>query len=67
MSDDATKLIHAFSALQPKERHAVIVELARIADNDAGPISDDELSLTGNELFSMYDQEETESGKTEAR
>ncbi len=67
MSDTAQPPIHAFTALPPDERHAVIVELARIADKDAGPVSDEELSLSGNEIFSMYDKEEGEPGETKVR
>lgn len=68
MSDNATQLINAFTALSPNERHAVIVELVRIADNDSGPVSDEELSLSGDEIFSMYDgEEEAGSGETETR
>jgi len=55
MSDDAAQLINAFSALSPEERYAVVVELARISEADAGPVSDDELTVSGAELFSMYD------------
>jgi len=65
MTDDAKQLINAFAALPPQEKHAVIVELARIAD--AGPVSDDELTQAGAEIFTMYDGEEAESGDTETR
>lgn len=67
MSDDAVRLLNAFAALPPKERYAVIVELARISETDAGPVTDEELALAGDELFSMYDTEEAESGGTETR
>ncbi len=67
MSDDAAQLISAFSALPPDERYMVFVELARIAEIDAGPISDDELTQTGDELFAMYDREEADSGDSETR
>ena len=67
MSDDAAQLISAFSALSPDERYAVIVELARISEADAGPVSDDELTISGAGIFSMYDAEEAGSGETETR
>ena len=67
MSDEAAQLIDAFAALPPHERYAVIVELARISEADAGPVSDDELTNAGAELFSMYDDEEAEGGNAETR
>jgi hypothetical protein len=67
MTDDAKQLINAFIALAPLERYAVIVELAGVAEADAGPISDDELTIAGAEIFSMYDAEEASSGDTETR
>jgi len=67
MSDDAAQLINTFAALSPRERYTVIVELARISEGDAGPVSDEELTLAGAEIFSMYDSEEAESGDTEPR
>jgi hypothetical protein len=39
MSDDAAQLINTFAALSPRERYTVIVELARISEGDAGPVS----------------------------
>ena len=44
------------------QRHAVLVELARVSENDAGPITDDELSFVGAEVFAMYDHEEADHG-----
>lgn len=67
MSEAATQLIDAFTALPATERRAVLVELARIAENDAGPITEDELSLAGAEVFAMYDREEAGNGEAEAR
>lgn len=67
MSDDAKQLISAFAGLAAEERYAVIVELARISEADAGPIADDELTAAGAELFSMYDAEEAACGDSEAR
>jgi hypothetical protein len=67
MSDDAKQLVNAFTSLAPQERYAVIVELAGISEVDAGPISDEELTIAGAELFSMYDAEEGPDGDTQAR
>ena len=39
MDNNIAQLIGAFAALPPDERHAVIVELARISEDDAGPLS----------------------------
>lgn len=58
MSEEARQLIEAFTALAAPERYAVLVELARISEADAGPVTDDELTFAGVELFSMYDAEE---------
>lgn len=44
-----------------------MVELAGISEADAGPISDDELTLAGAELFSLYDAEEDPRGDAETR
>jgi len=65
MSDEAKQLINAFADLDAQDRYAVIVELAGISEVDAGPISDDELTIAGAEIFSMYDAEEASSGDTE--
>lgn len=67
MTDGAKQLLHAFSSLAPEERYAVIVELAGIAEADAGPISDAELTIAGAELFSMYDAEEATNGDAQTR
>ncbi len=67
MSDDAKQLVNAFTSLAPEDRYAVIVEIAGISEADAGPISDDELTTAGAELFSMYDAEEAASGDTKTR
>ncbi|MEO8271889.1 MAG: hypothetical protein ABI557_19355 [Aureliella sp.] len=66
MSDAANNLIEAFSALPLTERHAVLVELARISELAAGTITDDELTYAGEQVFAMYDAEEAEHGKTNA-
>lgn len=67
MSDDARQLVNAFTSLAPLERYAVIVELAGISEADAGPISDDELTMAGVELFSMYEAEEATRGDAKTR
>jgi hypothetical protein len=67
MSDAAAQVINAFSTLPPNERHAVLIELARISETDAGAITDDELTSAGAELFAMYDNEETNLGNAGAR
>ncbi len=67
MSDAATQLIDTFASLPPHERHAVLVELARISETDAGSISDEELTFAGAEVFAMYDREEAKGGNGETR
>lgn len=64
MTAAAHRLIDAFSALPFSERHAVLVELARISENDAGSLTDDELTYAGEQIFAMYDAEEATSGET---
>ena len=66
MSDAATQLIHTFAALSAEERYIVLIELARISEGDAGPLSDEELTFAGGQLFSMYDAEEAERGEPNA-
>ncbi len=67
MSDAAAQVVNAFNTLPPSERHAVLVEIARISEIDAGPITDEELTSAGAELFAMYDNEETNLGHAETR
>ncbi len=55
MSEAAINLIDAFAALPLTERHAVLLELARISEDEAGGITDDELEFAGDQVFSMYD------------
>jgi hypothetical protein len=62
VSDTATQLIRTFVTLVPAERHAVLVELARIAATEDGPLSDEELARAGDRIFAMYDAEEAEHG-----
>lgn len=64
MSDAAHNLIDAFSALPRTEQHAVLIELARISEDQAGDISDDELAFAGEQVFAMYDAEEAERGES---
>ncbi|MCA9206806.1 MAG: hypothetical protein KDA55_00550 [Planctomycetales bacterium] len=61
MSDAATQLIRAFSALSPSERYAVMLELAKISESETD-LSDEDLARVGDELFGMYDEEEAELG-----
>lgn len=67
MTEGAQNLINAFSALPVLERHAVLVELARISEADAGMITDEDLTRAGDELFAMYDAEEADRGETNQR
>jgi len=64
MSETAHNLIHAFATLSPREKHTVLVELARISEQDAGAITDEELTLAGEQLFAMYDAEEAGHDET---
>ena len=65
MSDVAVELIHTFSALSLAEQHAVLLELARISEANAGPLSDEELMAAGESVFAMYDAEEAGHGEAE--
>jgi len=67
MSEAALNLIGEFTALPSAERHAVLLELARIFEGDARDITDDELALAGEQVFAMYDAEEADGGETNAR
>jgi hypothetical protein len=66
MSETAQNLIDAFTALSAQERYAVLVELARISEEDAGAITDEELTFAGEKLFAMYDAEEAGNADTSA-
>ena len=66
MSETAHNLIDAFTALSAQERHAVLVELARISEEDAGAITDEELTIAGEQMFAMYDAEEAGNAETSA-
>lgn len=65
MSDIAIELIHTFSALSRSEQHTVLLELARISEANAGPLSDEELTTAGESVFAMYDAEEASHGEAE--
>lgn len=67
MSEAASNLINAFTLLPIPERYAVLVELARISEVDAGDVTDDELAIAGEQIFAMYDAEEAQRGETSAR
>ena len=67
MSETVAELIHAFSNLTPHERYAVLIELARISESDNGPLEDEELTLSGEQVFAMYDAEEADRGETGTR
>lgn len=67
MSEAALNLIDAFTALPVTERHAVLLELARISEDDAGDINNDELSFAGEQIFAIYDAEDADSDETNAR
>jgi hypothetical protein len=66
MNKAAHDLIDAFTALPALERHAVLVELARISAGDAGALSDEELTFAGEQVFAMYDAEEADHGDADA-
>lgn len=67
MSESASQLIQAFSALSSHERHSVLIELARIVESDDIGLVDDELVFGGEQLFAMYDAEEAQHGDTQTR
>lgn len=67
MSEAAHNLIDAFTSLPISERHAVLLELARISESDVGGPTDVELTLAGEQVFAMYDAEEAEHGEPDAR
>jgi len=65
MCDAAVELIQTFSALSRSEQYAVFLELARISEANAGPVSDEELSAAGEAIFAMYDAEEAGHGEAQ--
>ena len=65
MSDAAVELIQTFFALSRSDQYTVLVELARISEQNAGPLSDEELAAAGESIFAMYDAEEAGHGEAE--
>ena len=65
MCDAAIDLIQTFSALSRSDQYAVLLELARISEANAGPLSDEELTAAGESVFAMYDAEEAGHGETQ--
>ena len=65
MSDVAVELIQTFSALSRSDQYMVLLELARISEVNAGPLSDEELTASGESVFAMYDAEEAGHGEAE--
>ena len=65
MSDAAVELIQTFSALSRSDQYAVLLELARISEANAGPLSDEELTAAGESVFAMYDAEEAGHGEAQ--
>jgi hypothetical protein len=63
MSDAAVELIQTFSALSRSDQYAVLLELARISEANAGPLSDEELTAAGESVFAMYAAEEGGHGE----
>ena len=66
MSESAHNLVDAFTSLPVSERHAVLLEFARISEGDAGEISFEEFTIAGAKVFSIYDAEEAADAKTNA-
>jgi hypothetical protein len=65
MCDAAVELIQTFSALSRSDQYAVLLELARISETNAGPLSDEELTAAGESVFAMYDAEEAGDGEAQ--
>ena len=65
MCDAAVELIQTFSALSRSDQYAVLLELARISEANAGPLADEELTAAGESVFAMYDAEEAGHGEAE--
>jgi hypothetical protein len=63
--DAAVELIQTFSALSRSDQYAVLLELARISEANAGPLSDEELTAAGESVFAMYDAEEAGDGEAQ--
>jgi hypothetical protein len=65
MCDAAVGLIRTFSALSRSDQYAVLLELARISEANAGPLSDEELTAAGESVFAIYDAEEAGHGEAQ--
>jgi len=65
MSEVAVELIQTFSTLSRSDQYMVLLELARISEVNAGPLSDEELTAAGEAVFAMYDAEEAGHGEAE--
>ena len=65
MCDAAIELIQTFSALSRSDQYAVLLELARISEANAGLLSDEELTAAGESVFAMYDAEEAGHGEAQ--
>jgi hypothetical protein len=66
MTETAAQLIRAFTSLSADERYSVLIELARLSQSDA-PMTDEDFSRAGQEIFAMYDEEETQLGESKER
>jgi hypothetical protein len=51
--------------LSRSDQYAVLLELARISEANAGPLSDEELTAAGESVFAMYDAEEAGDGEAQ--
>jgi len=51
MCDAAVELIQTFSALSRSDQYAVLLELARISEENAGPLSDEEFTAAEESIF----------------
>jgi hypothetical protein len=51
MCDAAVELIQTFSALSRSNQYAVLLELARISEANAGPLSDEEFTAAGESVL----------------
>jgi len=59
MTAAAAHIIEDFEALPEPEKREVLARLLRIASHlDYGPISEEELLVSADELFLAYDREE---------
>ena len=66
MTEAATQLIRAFSSLTADERYRVLIELSRLSESDA-PMTDEDFSRAGIEIFAVYDDEEAQVGDSKER